>query len=136
TTFHISCPTAGGVKGQASRTWNAELQWLLKAKPSKAVADVPLLPVCLSALQRHLGFVLVVPRVAMEISYKLCKSDTLKDLYSLMQQPAAGYIKPAENPSVFSSLVFQTAGTSSGSRRRAPQVSQIPAYLGRRLISV
>lgn len=53
-------------------------QRLLKAKPSKTVADVHLLPVCLSALQRHLGFVLVVPRVAMEISYKLCNSDTLK----------------------------------------------------------
>lgn len=81
TTFYISCPTAGGVKGQESRTWNAKpdvFQRLLKAEPSKTVADVHLLPVCLSALQRHLGFVLVVPRVAMEISYKLCNSDTLK----------------------------------------------------------
>lgn len=68
--FYISCSTAASVKGQASSTWNAEpevFQQLLKAKPSKAVADVRLLPVCLSALQRHFVFVLVMPSVTMEI---------------------------------------------------------------------
>ncbi|KAM6351362.1 uncharacterized protein FN964_007973 [Alca torda] len=39
-----------------------------------------------------------------------------------MQPPGAGYIKPAKkNPLVFSPLDFQTAGTSSGSCRPAPQ---------------
>lgn len=74
----MSCAAAAGVKGQARRTWNAEpevFQRSLKAKPSKAVADVHLLPVCLSALQRHFSFVLVMPRVTMEIQYKLRNSD-------------------------------------------------------------
>lgn len=54
-----------------------------------------------------------------------------------MQQPGAGYIKPSENrPPARPPHVSQTAGTSSGSCRRAPQVSQGPDYLGRRFTSI